>query len=137
MSGSVAYLDSSAFVKLLVAEAESEELRLSLLRWPRRASADLLRTEAQRALRRAGRADLTGAARRLTGTLDLIRLDSPLLERAGELEPPELRSLDAVHLAAALALGPDLGVLFTYDDRLRAAAELAGLDVRSPGVERS
>lgn len=134
MSGSVAYLDSSAFVKLVVAEAESEQLQSELVRWPRQASADLLRTEVQRALRRAGRVDLVGPARRLTATLDLIRLDSPLLDRAGELEPSALRSLGAVHLAAALTLGPDLGALFTYDDRLREAATLAGMDVRSPGA---
>jgi predicted nucleic acid-binding protein len=64
----------------------------------------------------------------------LVRIDEPLLDRAGDLEPPQLRSLDAIHLAAALALGPDLGVLLTYDERLREAASAQGLTVASPGA---
>ncbi len=132
MTGSAAYLDTSAFVKLIVAEPESEALRARLRRWPERASANLLRTETARALRRSGNGHLVGKARRLCGSVLLIRLDEPLLDRAGELEPRELRSLDAVHLAAALSIGPDLGVLLTYDDRLREAALSQGLDVESP-----
>lgn len=136
MSGNVAYLDSSAFVKLVVEEAESDALRQALFRWPRRASAGLLRTETVRALRRSGNDQLVGRARRLLATVGLVRLDEPLLDRAGDLGPPGLRSLDALHLAAAMALGPDLGVLFTYDGRLREAAEWSGLVVASPGVIR-
>ena len=132
MRGSAAYLDTSAFVKLIVAEPESTALFSRLRRWPDRASATLLRTETARALRRAGHGHLLGKARRLLEGVMLIRLDEPLLDRAGDLEPAELRSLDAVHLAAALSMGPDLGVLLTYDDRLRDAALAQGLDVESP-----
>jgi hypothetical protein len=64
--------------------------------------------------------------------MKLVRLDESLLDRAGDLDPRELRSLDAVHLAAALAMGPDLGVLVTYDDRLEYAARQRGLVVESP-----
>ena len=81
MSGSVAYLDTSAFVKLLVAEPESAALRNRLRRWPQRASATLLRTETIRALRRTGNSDLVGPARRLFTTLHLVRIDEPLLDR--------------------------------------------------------
>ncbi len=84
-----------------------------------------------RALRRAGNDHLVGQARRLFGGLLLIRIDEPVLGRAGDLRPAELRSLDAVHLAAALTMGPDLGVLISYDDRLRDAALFEGLDVES------
>lgn len=132
MSGRAAYLDTSAFVKLIVAEPESRALRERLRRWPERASATLLRTETVRALRRSGHEHLVGKARRLFGSILLIRLDEPLLDRAADLGPPELRSLDAVHLAAALSIGPDLGVLLTYDDRLRAAALGQGLAAESP-----
>jgi predicted nucleic acid-binding protein len=62
----------------------------------------------------------------------LIRLDEPLLDRAGELDPRELRSLDAMHLAAAMAIGADLGVLVTYDERLGGAARERGLPVDAP-----
>lgn len=132
MSGRAAYLDTSAFVKLIVAEPESGPLRARLRHWPERASATLLRTETVRALRRSGYEDLVGKARRLFGSILLIRLDEPLLDRAGELGPPGLRSLDAVHLAAALSIGADLGVVFTYDERLRNAALGQGLDAESP-----
>lgn len=132
MNGKAAYLDTSAFVKLVVAEPESRPLRMRLRRWPERASATLLRTETVRALRRSGHDHLVGQARRLFAAVHLIRLDEPLLDRAGDLGPAPLRSLDAVHLAAALSIGPDLGALFTYDVRLMEAARAQGLDVESP-----
>ncbi len=132
MSGSTAYLDTSAFVKLVVTEPESAALRARLSRWSHRASATLLRAEAVRALRWSGHQHLVGEARRLFGGLYLIRLDEPLLDRAGDLEPGGLRSLDAVHLSAAMTIGSDLGVLLTYDERLRRAALSLGLEVESP-----
>lgn len=132
MPARVAYLDTSAFVKLLVAEPESVALREYLGRWPSRASATLLRTETIRALRRSGNEHLIGHARRLLSAVHLVHLDEQLLDRAGELDPPELRSLDAVHLAAALSLGPDLGVILTYDERLRDAASFLGLETAAP-----
>ncbi len=132
MNGKAAYLDTSAFLKLIVSERESGALRRFLLRWPERTSAILLRTEAIRALRRAGYDSHVGAARRLFGTMRLIRLDQPLLDRASELDPPEMRSLDAIHLGAALTIGSDLGVLVTYDERLADSARRRGLTVSSP-----
>jgi uncharacterized protein len=132
VAAGVAYIDSSAFVKLVVAERESDALRLALARWPVRASATLLRTETVRALRRSGNQQYVAKARRLLRSVHMIRVDEPLLDRAGELDPPELRSLDAIHLAAALALSGDLGTVFVYDARLKAAAEACGLDVASP-----
>jgi predicted nucleic acid-binding protein len=133
MSGSAAYIDTSAFLKLIVAEPESAALRKRLQRWPDRVAATLLRTEAVRALRRSGNEHLIGQARRLYAAINLVRLDEPLLDRAGDLAPAELRSLDAVHLAAALSIGPDLGAVITYDNRLRDAALAQGLEVESPG----
>lgn len=132
MSGRVAYLDSSAFVKLVVTEPESAALRRVLTRWPDQASSTLLRTEVGRALRRSGHGHLVGPARRLIGAIRLVRLDEPLLDRASELEPVPLRTLDAVHLATAMAIGSDLGIFFTYDDRLGAAASAGGLVVAAP-----
>lgn len=132
MNGRAAYLDTSAFLKLVVLEPESAALRRFLMRWPERASATLLRTEAVRALRRSGHDGRLGAARRLFTGMRLVRLDEPLLDRAGDLDPRELRSLDAIHLAAALAIGSDLGVLLTYDERLGDAARQRGLPVQSP-----
>ena len=134
MAGPVAYLDSSAFVKLIVAEPESESLRRALARWPQRASSVLLRAETIRALRRSGNERHLPAARRLLRAVRMIRIDEPLLDRAADLEPGELRTLDAIHLASALELGLDLGVLLAYDVRLKAAAQAYGLIAESPGL---
>jgi predicted nucleic acid-binding protein len=132
VSSTVAYLDTSAFLKLVVSEPESEALREALAQWPEFASATLLRTETIRALRRSGNDQQVPAARRLLRSVHMIRLDEPLLDQAGDLYPTELRSLDAIHLAAALELGTDAGAFFTYDSRLTQAAEACGLDVESP-----
>lgn len=132
MTASAAYLDTSAFVKLVVAEPETEALRERLRRWPDRVAATLVRTETVRALRRSGHEALVGDARRLMRGLHLIRLDEPLLDHAGDLGPQALRSLDAIHLAAALTVGTQLGVLITYDARLAEAATAQGLSVESP-----
>ncbi len=60
-------------------------------------------------------------------------MDDEVLTIARRLNPSELRSLDAIHLATALSIGADLGALFSYDDRLTAAAIAAGLCVLAPG----
>lgn len=133
MTGRVAYVDSSAFVKLVVAEPESGALRHALQRWPECASATLLRTETSRALRRSGNAQYLPQARRLLRSVHMVRVDEPLLDRAGDLDPPDLRTLDAIHLAAALRLSTDVGIMFVYDSSLRQAAEAYGIDVESPG----
>jgi len=132
MAGTVAYVDSSAFVKLVVAEPESQVLRRALTRWPARASATLLRVEVIRALRRSGNEQHVASARKLLRSVHLIRIDEPLLDRAGDLHPSDLPALDAIHLAAALALSTDIGVMFAYDNRLKLAAEAFGIEVDSP-----
>jgi predicted nucleic acid-binding protein len=64
--------------------------------------------------------------------IDLIRLNDRLLNAAGILEPVELRSLDAIHLAAAGRLGSDLGEIVTYDERMAVAAKSMGFRVSAP-----
>jgi predicted nucleic acid-binding protein len=48
------------------------------------------------------------------------------------VDPVRLRTLDAIHLAAALSLGDEVGAMFTYDGRLADAARQYGLEVREP-----
>ena len=132
MSGDAVYVDTSAFLKLLVEEPESAPLQARLVRWRQRASSELLRTESLRTLRRSGHAHVAGSARRLFAGLHLIRLDQQILDRAGELTPATLRSLDAIHLASALSIGSDLVALVTYDERLADAAAAYGIAVESP-----
>ena len=132
MSAEVAYLDTSAVVKLLVQEPETAALRRRLGGWPRRASAALLRVELLRAVRRAGLPRLMEGARRQLASIHLIRLDDDLLERATDIEPATVRSLDAIHLATALSIGSDLAAVVTYDARMSAAAHALGLPVIAP-----
>jgi len=134
VTGSLVYLDSSAIVKLVVREPESPALFDWLATRPERISSAVARVEVLRALRRAGSARAAGRRRALE-VLDCIALlpvDRPILDAAGELGPPELRSLDAIHLATALAVGTDLAGLVTYDERLATAAARSRIDVWAP-----
>jgi uncharacterized protein len=127
------YLDSSAFVKVLVDEPESGALRGFLAGHPdeRRVSSTLLRAEALRAVRHLGSSALT-AVRDGLRRVDLIGIDDRILDAAGMLEPRILRTLDAIHLATALTVGDDLVAIITYDDRMTEAARLLGLSTFRP-----
>ena len=124
------YLDSSAIVKLVVHEAESAALRRFLRGHPARASCGLVRVEVPRAVAAAGTAAIR-RARQIVATLDLVGLDDALLDAAGDLDA-ELRSLDAIHVAAARTLGEDLDCVVTYDRHMSIAAAAIGLTVAAP-----
>jgi predicted nucleic acid-binding protein len=64
----------------------------------------------------------------------LLTIDNALLDAAAELDPYVLRSLDAIHLASAIALGDDLDCVVTYDRRMNDAASVLGVAVRAPGT---
>jgi predicted nucleic acid-binding protein len=119
-------------VKLLVREAETTALRRRLKDWPHRVSSALLRVELLRTVKRAGLPRLMVGARRQLASIDLVRLDDDLLERAAEIEASTIRSLDAIHLATALSLGSDLAAVVTYDSRMSTAAQALGLPVIAP-----
>lgn len=125
------YLDSSAIVKLAVREPESAALRRYLKNRRPLVSSALARTEVLRALLPAGEA--AGVrGRDVLARVDLIRLNDRVLNAAGTLLPVDMRSLDAIHLATAHALGADLGRLVTYDHRMTEAATELGLPVVAP-----
>jgi predicted nucleic acid-binding protein len=127
------YLDSSALVKLVVAEPESGALIELLRTWPARVSSALALTEVPRALRRAGfGAAERRRARQVLARVNLVDVDRPILATAAALDPPALRTLDAIHVATALAVREDLVGMVTYDLRLAAAAGAAHLDVLAP-----
>jgi uncharacterized protein len=130
------YLDSSALVKLVVREPESAALRRYLRRHPTRVSCALARVEVVRAVRAQG-TSAAARARALLGRMHILRIDDSLLEVAADLDPLVMRSLDAVHLAAAQMLGSDLDALVTYDLRMRrAATDLGFRTVSNPGDQR-
>jgi uncharacterized protein len=130
---SLVYLDSSALVKLVVREPESAALVEFLRERPDRVSSALVLAEVPRALRRARfGATAHRRAREILARVALVDLDRQTLAVAATIDPPTVRTLDAIHLATALALRGDLAGLVTYDRRLAAAAERADLRVQTP-----
>jgi predicted nucleic acid-binding protein len=127
----VLYLDSSALVKLVIRETESSALRRALRLDSARATCALARVEVVRAVRPHGAAAVA-RARQLLRTLDVVQLDDELLDSAAMLDGGLLRSLDAIHLAAALMLADDVTAVVTYDQRMAAAATAMGLPVSAP-----
>jgi predicted nucleic acid-binding protein len=125
------YVDSSALVKLAVREPESAALRRHLARHRPLVSSALARTEVVRALLALG-PDAVRRGREVLERVDLLRINDRVLDAAGSLASPDLRSLDAIHLASAELFGSDLRAFVTYDDRLAAAAAGRGLRVIRP-----
>lgn len=126
----LAYADASALVKLVVQEAESAALH----RWY---------VEAERVITsRVGVVETRRASARhphdpvhrdhIVEDLEVVELDGSIGRVAGALEPAGIRTLDAIHLATALQLLPQLDAFVTYDDRLADAARALGLPVVRP-----
>jgi predicted nucleic acid-binding protein len=125
------YLDASALVKLIQAEAETEPLMGQLGHWSEHVTSVVGETELHRAARRTGvvsEADVDEVLERVA----LLAFDDSVRQLARQVGSPGLRTLDAVHLASALSLGDDLGGFCCYDKRLAEDAETAGLTVIAP-----
>lgn len=127
------YLDSSALVKLVVVEAESSALRRYLRGTERQVSSYLAIVEVMRAVRHLGPAAIRQAGEILR-RIALISIDESLLNQAASLDPPNIRTLDAIHLVTALSLGAELSEVVTYDSRMARAAGGLGLDVAAPKI---
>jgi predicted nucleic acid-binding protein len=140
------YFDTCALLKLIREDAQSEALGEFIDARPatRWLSSEIARTELARTIRRVNHDDrgrlLDGPrlraelsfAERIWERLDLIAVSTRVLEEAAAIEQPFLRTLDAIHLAAALSMRASLAAFVTYDKRLAAAAQEAGLPVLSP-----
>ena len=129
-SRAVAYLDSSALVKLIAVEAETAALRRELRRWPQRTSSRLAVVEVTRAAARLGPAAQALAPQVLAG-VRLLAVD-PVIASASVIGTTMLRSLDAIHLATAVGVAHELGALITYDHRMLAEAQNHGLNAIAP-----
>jgi predicted nucleic acid-binding protein len=129
--GEIWYVDTSALVKTVILEPETDALRAWLAPDPTLVSSGLITVEAPRAVGIADPAALPALSRAIA-TLTLITVDDGLLASAAGLDPPSMRSLDAIHLASALLLGDDLGGILTYDQRMAGAATTRGITVAAP-----
>lgn len=133
------YVDSSALVKLVRDEPESDALR-AFLPEADLVSCELVLTELPRAMRRAAAHEpklalgvLLDRSAHVLEAIALLPVERAVLLAAGALAEPALRALDAIHVAAAAAVAPIDGFL-TYDERQAAAARLAGLRTVAPGA---
>lgn len=126
------YLDASALAKLVLSEAESGALRAYLAATFRRLSSRVAEVELSRAVARMARPGGDAQVRAVLSGLQFIELDARISAEAASVDPPTLRSLDAVHLASALAVREELEAMITYDARLADAARAAGLEVVAP-----
>jgi len=127
------YLDTSAALKLLAEESHSRSFAQfyddhANAAW---VSSTLLRVEVMRAVTRALPVAVPDA-RELLLAFDFISIDEGIIEVAMNEPDRTLRSLDAIHLATARALGDDLDGMATYDERLAVAAMAAGMTIISP-----
>jgi predicted nucleic acid-binding protein len=130
---SLYYVDTSAALKLLAEESHSQAFaafydQSAGASW---VSSALMRVEVIRAVTRVMPAALPDA-RDLLLAFDFVSTDDDIVDAAMNEPDRMLRSLDAIHLATARALGSDLDGLATYDDRLAAAAKDAGIAVVDP-----
>jgi predicted nucleic acid-binding protein len=127
----VTYVDSSAIVKLAVAEPESAALRQYLSRRRPLVSSTLAQTEVARALMPSG-PEAVARGEFVLRRIQLLRVNDRVLTEAGQITPTELRSLDAIHLASARQLGASVRQIVTYDERMAEAAKACGWAVSSP-----
>jgi uncharacterized protein len=128
----VAYLDSSAIVKLVSREDETSALRAELAHWPYHASSRLAEIEVQRAALKLGHT-ARERARKVLQAISLFAIDDPIIAMASSMLPDSLRTLDAIHVATARLLAADLGVLITYDLRMLQTARIYNVPRLAPG----
>ncbi|MDQ3988491.1 MAG: type II toxin-antitoxin system VapC family toxin [Actinomycetota bacterium] len=140
------YLDSSALVKLVRLEDGSSALQewLDERADELQVTSELAGAEVIRAVRRAGHTDrgelidgaaLTdqlGEAADVLAAVAQVAVDRDVLDRAGELCSPVIRTLDAIHLVSAAGWDPADVQFVTYDLRLGTAARDAGMTVAAP-----
>lgn len=126
----VSYVDASALVKLVVAEPESAKMERWFVESERLLTSTVGVIETRRAAIR--RAHDPARLAYVLRSIEVIEIGPWIADRAGIVGLPSLRTLDAIHLATALAIQPDLDGFVTYDDRLAGAARALGLPVVSP-----
>ena len=126
----IAYADASALVKLVLNETESPAVFHWFTQAPRFATSRMGVIEVHRATAR--RPHDPAHRDRVVDEVEVIEVNEAIARVAAMLQPQVLRTLDAIHLATALALVPDLDAFVTYDDRLADAARVLGLPVVRP-----
>ena len=94
-------------------------------------SSALARTEVARVLMPGG-PEAVARGEDVLRRIQLLRVNDRVLGEAGRIEPAELRSLEAIHLASARQLGLSVKQIVTYDERMAEAARASGWSVAAP-----
>jgi hypothetical protein len=133
-------MDTSALTKLLITEPETPKLRTWLTtqgdQGEYAATSALGRVELMRVVARYGEPGQAERARYLLDGLDTLPLTESVIASAETIGPATLRSLDAIHLAAAAQIKQELTAFVTYDHRLLDGCREVSLPTASPGVVR-
>jgi predicted nucleic acid-binding protein len=137
----ILYVDTSALLKLLVREAESEAVETELLQWSKLATSVVTEVELPRAVARArderpdavidGSVVLQG----ILAAAAIVPLDAGIVAGARDVSPVHVGALDAIHVASALSLGRDLAAVATYDHRMQDALAQIEIEVLAPERE--
>jgi uncharacterized protein len=125
------YVETSALGRVLLGEPDAQVIRDTLAGYDAWWSSALLVVELRRLARREG---FEEAAERVLGQVALVDVDRTVLERASRLDPVEVRSLDAIHLDAAVVLEGrgEVAAVLTYDRQLQAGCAHHHLVVEAP-----
>jgi predicted nucleic acid-binding protein len=129
MSG-VSYVDASALVKLVLVEPESVGMERWFLESERLLTSAISVIETRRAAAR--RPHDPGRLAYVLRSIEVVAIGARIADESAVISPPSVRTLDAIHLATAMSVHPDLDAFVTYDNRLAAAARALGLPVVSP-----
>lgn len=126
----VAYVDASALTKLVLDEPDSAAMRRWYVESDEVICSRIGIVETRRAVGRF-RHDPTHLDVILR-SVEVVEFDADIAREAAGLGPATLKTLDAIHLATAFAMGAEIDAFVTYDDRLADAARAAGLPVVRP-----
>ena len=126
------YIDSSAIIKLIVAEKESPDLKNYIsdgLLTSEIARVEVLRTVTMNA------PDFVASAKKVLGALNTVDINASILYMAEDFgSEVSLRTLDAIHVATALSVRDVIEGVITYDKGMSKDAKALGLSVVSPGA---
>lgn len=124
------YLDTSAFLKLVIEEPESSALRKAV--GDNDVTSILTRLEVARTLK-----PYSAKAKRDAGTklnlISIIPADAEIMAQAElVIEASDLKIADAIHVASAMRMGNLIQGIITYDKQMASTATRLGLKVIAP-----
>lgn len=134
----ILYVDTSALLKLLVREAESEAVETELLQWNKLATSVVTEVELPRAIARAREerpdAVIDGSVvlQGVLASAAIVPLSVDIVAKARDVSPVHVGALDAIHVASALNLGRELAAVATYDHRMQEALARIKVEVLAP-----